>query len=97
MEPCVALPKKHNEGNGHCQTCADDLEIRLESISCSRRVLTADIGSHVDTFLELVADADDNDGESVVDVVDMGGNFDSAVIGLVCLHQCPIVFKVELW
>ena len=93
MEPCAALPKKHNEGNGHCQTCADDLEIRLESISCSRRVRTADIGIHVDTFLELVAD----DGESVVDVVDIGGNFDSVVIGLVCLHQCPTVFKVELW
>ena len=49
-------------------------------------MLTADIGSHVDTFLEFVADADDDD-ESVVDVVvDIGGNFDSVVIGLVCLH-----------
>jgi hypothetical protein len=36
-------------------------------------VLTADIGSHVDTFLELVAD--DHDDESAVDVVvDIGGN-----------------------
>ena len=60
-------------------------------------MLTADIGSHVDTFLELVADADDNDDESVVDVVvDIGGNFDSVVIGLVCLHQCSIFFEVQL-
>jgi hypothetical protein len=37
-------------------------------------VFTADIGSHVDTFLELVAD--DHDDESAVDVVaiDIGGN-----------------------
>jgi len=34
--------------------------------------LTADIGSHVDTFLELVAD-DDDDDESAVEVVDIGG------------------------
>jgi hypothetical protein len=37
-------------------------------------VLTADIGSHVDTFLELVAD--DHDDESAVDVtVYISGNF----------------------
>jgi hypothetical protein len=50
-------------------------------------VLTADIGSHADTFLELAAD--DDDDESAVDVVvDIGGNVDSVVIGLVCLDQC---------
>jgi len=44
------------------------------------------MGSHV---LELVADGDDDD-ESAVDIVaDIGGNFDSVVIGLVCLPQCP--------
>jgi len=53
--------------------------------------LTADIGSHVDTFLELVAD--DDDDESAVEVVDIGGPWkfrtsDPVVIGLVCLHQC---------
>jgi hypothetical protein len=37
-------------------------------------VFTADIGSHVDTFLELVAD--DHDDESAVDVaVYISGNF----------------------
>ena len=44
MEPCAALPKKHNEGNGHCQTCADDLERLGQSQSvgrgaCLRRIL----------------------------------------------------------
>jgi hypothetical protein len=28
------------------------------------------------------------DGKSAVDVVDIGGNFDSVVIGLICPHQC---------
>jgi hypothetical protein len=54
-------------------------------------VLTADIGSHVDTFLELVAD--DHDDESAVDVVvDISGNFsnfESVILSLVSLHQCP--------
>ena len=31
-------------------------EVGSKSISSSGRVLTADIGSHVDAFLELVAD-----------------------------------------
>jgi hypothetical protein len=48
-------------------------------------VLTADIGSHVDTFLELVAD--NHDDKSTIDViVDISGNFDSLVIGLVCME-----------
>jgi hypothetical protein len=46
-------------------------------------MLTEDIGSHVDTFLQLTAD--DDDDESAVDVV--VGNFDPVVIGLLCPHQ----------
>ena len=46
-------------------------------------MLTADIGSHVATFLELVVVVGD---ECTVDVVDVGGGFDSVVIGHVCLH-----------
>ena len=42
-----------------------------------------DIGSHVATFLELVVVVGD---ECTVDVVDIGGGFDSVVIGHVCLH-----------
>ena len=44
MEPCAALPKNYNEGNGHCQNCADDLERLGQSQSvvrgeCLRRIL----------------------------------------------------------
>ena len=44
MEPCTALPKKHNEGNDHCQTCANELERLGQSQSvvrgeCLRQIL----------------------------------------------------------
>ena len=50
----------------------------------------ADTRSHVDTFLELVTDANNNNNQSVIDALDrdISGDFDSVVIGLVCLHPC---------
>ena len=56
-------------------------------------MLTADIGSHVDTFLELVADDDD---ECTIDVVDIRGGFDSVVIGHVCLHPTDSPLSLTL-